>query len=80
MPRKDSCPDCYSLSFRRRREMLPIPPSDPNYEEGRNILHPVTTCTCRRCGWEGEEDEFVSTSKLSVKALGRIRSRMRRLR
>ena len=74
---KDSCPDCYTMSFRRRREDVKAYPDDP---EQQNVMHSVLFYTCRRCGWKGTKDELVSTKKFSVKKMGKIMSRMRRRR
>ena len=74
---KDSCPDCYSMSFRRRNESVPAYPDDPDQ---KNVVHNVLFYTCRRCGWKGEKNELVSLKKMSVTKMGKLRSRMRRLR
>jgi len=74
---KDSCPECFSTKIKE------------HYTTTRKKGKVVTTTTsttvvleweCLSCGWRGQKEELVSSKKLSVTKLGKIRSRMKRRR
>jgi len=79
MPKKDSCPDCYSKSFRRWTETVPSYPGSDDPDK-KNVVESATIYKCRRCPWKGRKEELVSTKKFSVKKMGKIMSRLRRRR
>jgi len=78
MPKKDSCPDCFSSRIKKHYTIT--------RKEGKRVITTTSTTVvleweCLSCGWRSEkEDELVSLKKMSVKKLGKLRSRMRRRR
>ena len=59
---------------------MPAYPDEQDDPEKKDVVHGVIFYICRRCGWEGHLEELVSTKKMSVTRLGKLRSRMRRMR
>ena len=74
---KDRCPTCLSNKFREIRESIPVKMETPDGPKHFSIFKSLK---CRRCGWNGQKDDLVSLKKFSVTKLGKIRSRMKRMR
>lgn len=74
-----SCPECYGMSFRRRTEMVPSYPGSDDPDK-KNVVESATIYRCKRCPWKGRKEDLVSTKKMSVTKMGKLRSRMGRRR
>jgi transcription initiation factor TFIIIB Brf1 subunit/transcription initiation factor TFIIB len=59
---------------------VPAYPDDQDDPDKKNVVHGVIFYICRRCGWEGKLGELVSTKKFSVKKIGKLMSRIGRMR